>query len=301
MRLKKIIFFICIFLGIFFIKNISFGFTLNVTDYTELENFSGITPLTLQTTTNSYLITLSTDLHTIKVVEAYNPDEYLVVTCGNSVSNETTNRIDGYSVSSSSLSSVVYYTTTLSDGVWSSWTTAFAEDLSEVAPGQSSYVYVDKSNIAIYCSGLGILGTEVISSGVPLPNNLKFTDNIIIHKNGNSIYLGHASNINSYFRDINAVYCENASGSRITFDIYNYDSSAKEFVFSVNSNCIGGYPNILYNYQNFHSKVDNTTALNGVFDFFQFYYDYKNFPYIANTAEDLAEGTSNVLVLPRRF
>lgn len=175
--------------------------------------------------------------------------------------------------------------------------------------GNDSFLFIDKSNIAVYCDGLGIVGTEVIPSGIPLPEGIKFTDNIIIFKStGSSIdyLLYYTSNNDNYYYNYNmgeTLYCKTSSGTNIPFDCYVYDSTNKIFSFSSTATSFKRtwYGNVLFSYKDFYVTSPQEYWACGCGDFFKFYYTYKNFPYITNTAENLAEGSSDVLVLPRRF
>ena len=132
----KYIFFIFIFLSIFFIKNISFGLTLNVTDYTELENYSNIKPLTLKTVTNSYIVEISKDLQTIRVCEPYDKSSYLVNLVSSSKTSGTYNCIRSFSVDSNTLSDVSCYASTYDSatGSWTDWTSSSFSSIYGFAP-----------------------------------------------------------------------------------------------------------------------------------------------------------------------
>lgn len=173
-------------------------------------------------------------------------------------------------------------------------------------------MHVKKSNIVLYSSYLGIIGTEVISSGIPLPGGIKFTDNITIFrtnkKSDPSYYLVYSNNKkNKFFTAYDYDYrFVDPSHSASYFDYYKYDSSLKEFVYISNSNYFRADASdvfeVLYSYNSI-LKTNSYTEYNySCSDYFQFYYDYKNFPYIANTAEDLANGSSsNIVIFPGDF
>lgn len=231
-KIKKTLLFIFLFVSTFFIKNTVFGLTLNVTDYTELENFSGISPLTLKTTTSSYLVALSTDLKTVKIIEPYNASNYLALRTVSSAENGSYYCFGSYDVSSLSyLPDVICYETTNIDGSWGNWRESGVTNISSIAPGNNNYVYVDRCNISLYCDGIGIVGTECLSSGVPLPSGITFKDNIsIISKGSKGTYLLYSSNSNNYLWNNNTYFhFLTSSGSKDNFSYYKYNSATNTF------------------------------------------------------------------------
>lgn len=314
MRFKKIIIFLILFFSILILKNTPvLGVVLTEVEYNGITYKPDVAPLELQTKTDSYLISISSDLTSIRVIEPYNPDDYLVCYTSTSLGSGTYYRIRGYSLSSKSLTSINVYISTFSEGVWSGWKEQTDSSSSSLAPGSTSlFLHVKKSNIVLYSSYLGIIGTEVISSGIPLPGGIKFTDNITIFrtnkKSDPSYYLVYSNNKkNKFFTAYDYDYrFVDPSHSASYFDYYKYDSSLKEFVYISNSNYFRADASdvfeVLYSYNSI-LKTNSYTEYNySCSDYFQFYYDYKNFPYIANTAEDLANGSSsNIVIFPGDF
>lgn len=314
MRLKKSIIFLILFFSILILKNTPvLGVVLTEVEYNGITYKPDVAPLELQTKTDSYLISISSDLTSIRVIEPYNPDDYLVCYTSTSLGSGTYYRIRGYSLSSKSLTSINVYISTFSEGVWSGWKEQTDSSSSSLAPGSTSlFLHVKKSNIVLYSSYLGIIGTEVISSGIPLPGGIKFTDNITIFrtnkKSDPSYYLVYSNNKkNKFFTAYDYDYrFVDPSHSASYFDYYKYDSSLKEFVYISNSNYFRADASdvfeVLYSYNSI-LKTNSYTEYNySCSDYFQFYYDYKNFPYIANTAEDLANGSSsNIVIFPGDF
>lgn len=312
MRLKKSIIFLILFFSILILKNTPvLGVVLTEVEYNGITYKPDVAPLELQTNTDSYMIYISSDLTEINVIEPYNSDDYLVAYSDTSLSNGTYNRVKGYNLSSNSLTSVLIYTSTFSDSSWSGWSENSDTFISSYAPGSTaSYLPVKKSNIALYSSALGIIGTEVISSGIPLPEGIKFTDNITIFSCDSTpyYYLFYSSNKeNKFFEHYSCEYkMIDTSHAIVYFDYYKYNSSSKEFEYIGNVNKVTAKYNynfkILYSYNSIVKKTSFTEYNYSYGDFFQFYYDYKNFPYIANTAEDLANGSSsNIVIFPGDF
>lgn len=305
--INKSILVLLIFLFIVLIKTTVFAVTLTEVEYNGVTYKPDVVPLTLKTKTNSYIIAISNDLNTISVCEPYYDVDYLVLLTATSESSGTYNRIRGYATSSNTLTDVVYYTSTCSNGTWSDWSSSSVSSTSIFAPGNNLNILVSKKNVALYCSGLGIVGTDVISSGISLPNDIKFTDNFTI--SGNYLfYSPNSGNFCTYMSNTGGFQFYTSTPSLTNFDIYKYNSTSKTFEFERSGNgCSSGTSNIAFS----HNKVrkyyydDGTKYLwwnYAAGNFFDFYYLYQNFPYITNTAEDLAKGGSScILILPGDF
>lgn len=172
--------------------------------------------------------------------------------------------------------------------------------------GNNDFIFIDKKNVAIYCAGLGIVGNNVISSGISLPNGINFTDNICIFKSSDSYALFYTPNENNYFYDYNMtsiLYCKTSAGSKISFDCYIYDSTNNTFSYSNSSSSFKDiwYKNVLFSYKDIAYGSGSDYLSCGCGDFFNFYYKYKYFPSITNTASNLAAGLDTVLILPGEF
>lgn len=98
--------------------------------------------------------------------------------------------------------------------------------------GNEGFFIVKKSNISLYVTGLGIVGTDVISSGIPLPDGISLTDNICIIKYSNAYWLNVSKNLDNYFKltDTN-YYCKTSSGSNAYYSFYSYDSGTSTFKY----------------------------------------------------------------------
>lgn len=298
MRLKKSIIFLILFFSILIFKNTPvLGVVLTEVEYNGVTYKPDVAPLELQTKTDSYMIYISSDLTEINVIEPYNSDDYLVAYSNNiyTSSNGTYNTVQGYSLSSKSLTSVLIYTSTFSNNSWSGWTEKTDTFITSFAPGSTaSYLSIKKSNVCLYCSDLGIIGTEVINSGIPLPGGIKFTDNITVFCSGKddvkNYYIYYSSNKNNKFytgTSNTEMKMVDTVSNGVYFDCYKYNSSLKIFEYYGNIKSLSYSYNynfkILYSYNSVILKKSNNYNYS-YGDFFQFYYDYKNFPYIANTA-----------------
>lgn len=259
---KLLLLFVAV-LFIFFLFNINncFAVTLTQVEYNGVTYKPNVTPLTLQTKTNSYLVTINSDLDTIRVFEPYSSGDYLVL-------NGT--KIYSYNVSSNSLGDLYCYTTTYSNSSWSSW-----EKTSLTSITYNSYINVNKNNIACYIEGLGIVGTDVISSGIPLPDDIKLTDNIGIF-NCRDFYLVYTDNKENYFVNKfsdQSNYCCTSAGTQVYFTYYIYDSDTRTFtnkayVKSFTTSSWGYSYLYLYNKKVYIPNGAEATQ-HGVGDFFQ--------------------------------
>lgn len=310
---KKILLTLFLFIIILFMKNNVLAVTLDFSNYSELANFNDIEPLTLQTETDSFLVVINTDTTKIRVIEPYNKEDFLSTRIGSAETSGTYNLVSGYSITSASLTNIITHISNYVDGSWSEWDSGFSV-ASAFAPGVDGFNFIDKSNILIYASGFGILGNDILSSGVPLPDDIKFTDNIIIFKHtvsaddNSGIYLFHSSNMNDKFRTTNGVdfSCITSTGSEAYFDIYQYSDVTNTFVFKANSYTLNTGVNTSSNYfysTNDYYNKNNTLLSYASGDFFDFYYEDEEylFPYIADTDEVLAnlDDIEDILIFPR--
>lgn len=136
---KKIIILILLFLSVLLIKNKALALTLNPEDYYNYNDYlEGLTPLKLQTTTNSYIVEISKDFKTIRVCESYDRDSYLVSLFSSDEISGTYNTIRSYNSALNSLSDICCYTATYDSStcLWSDWTSSFLTNSHEFAPRQ---------------------------------------------------------------------------------------------------------------------------------------------------------------------
>lgn len=259
---NKVKILLTIFLGLFLVllNNNVFAVTLTEVEYNGIVYKPDVSPLTLNTNTDSYLITINSDFDTIRVFEPYYPDDYLVL-------NNT--KIYSYDVSKDKLLDIYCYTSINDGSNWGAWEKDVLTSLT-----YNSYINVNKSNIACYISGLGIVGTDVISTGIPLPDDIKLTDNIGIFKSGN-YYLVYTDNKDNYFVNKfsdNSNYCCTATGTQVDFIYYIYDSDTntftnKSYVTSFKTSSWGYSYLYLYNKKVYIPNGDETVQY-GVHDFF---------------------------------
>lgn len=305
---KKLFLFIFIFLAIFFIKDNVYALTLDSSYFEGLEGSATIPSLNLSTTTNSFIISFNAQEGKVRVLEPYNDKDYLVSKVSSSLGTGTYNVISGYSISSSSLTDVYYYDIVYSNGSWTSWSKNSIAQVSGSAPGNETYEAIYKSNIALYSSKLGIIGRNVLSSGVALPDNIKLTDNITIFKHSlydnTGIYLLHSLNIGDKFKLGTEFTCLTSSGSNAYFDVYLYNSSTNTFEFKRNTNNFNtglAVGNEYYYSTNDIYSGDNLLQYSSD-NFFNFYYENNEyiFPYIADTDEVLSnlDEIEDIIVFP---
>lgn len=290
---KLLLLFILLFISVFFIKNVSYGafnisnITINGTTYP----FS--VPLTIDNDNQSYIISYSTDTSQVFVTVPYNSTDFLVSSIDSSLESGTYNRITGYNPTTNSLTDVIIYTASLdtSTGSYGSWTTSYLTKSHIGAPGSTYAQYLTK-NIGLYCSGY-IVGKNVISSGISLPNNIKLTDNICIFGDNSGLYLGYSSSSGNRFSCGGTIWCNTASGSNAYVDYYQYDTSLGEFVLKSSSTYLFGKFGTNH-FKPYYSRYDVGGADGKTcasYDYFLFYEDIEEdyiFPYISNTDDNLA-------------
>lgn len=298
---KKIIILIILFLSVFLIKNKALALTLNPEDYYSYDDYlDGLTPLQLQTTTNSYVIAISKNFNQVIVVEPYYSADVLV--SYNSTNLYANFQFKGYNKESSSISDVIYYVSDLSDGSWSVWETKYSSNYTLTSPDNSDYYYVDKSNIYCYTnSGSKVVGNDEFCDTL-LPDGITFNDNIILFSSPNNTYLCVTNSDNNYFKffDTYFIGAYTASGSKAKFDYYKYNG--KNFVLQSNIESFQcGRIGLSVSYYSTQDFYINSTMKSGFGNFFDFYYQYKVFPSITNAASSLASGTDTVLILPGEF
>jgi len=170
----------------------------------------------------------------------------------------------------------------------------------------TDYIIVKKSNIALYVSGLGIIGTDVISDGIPLPNGLKLTDNIAIFENNTastpSYWLLKSDNINNYFEFSNLkVHCKTEASSNAYYSFYRLEYGS--FVFYDNrleTSISSGSHKFVYSFNDV--EIDGTMKDYAHKNFFDMEYEEGEyiFPYIADTDEVLSnlDNTEKILIFP---
>lgn len=317
MRLnKKIIILILLFLSVLLIKNKALALTLNPEDYYNYNDYlEGLTPLKLQTETNSYTVSISKTLNKIIVVEPFYSSDILVTYRPSTLLQTDYNILfKGYNKDTGVLSDVIYYTSNLSDGSWTTWETSYSSSYDLTVPGNSEYFFIDKSNI--YCYGKnyyvtnGLIGNESFCD-ILLPDGITFKDNILIFNNEGTLYLCITNSDNNYFKftiDSSAykrfyLYCYSPSGSKSAFSVYKCEKSSNELVLSDN-NATSLYCSFAHYSNCYYSTFDfyqNDYLMSGFNDFFDFYYEYKYFPTIYNTANNLAAGLDTVLITPGEF
>lgn len=255
MILKKILLFILIFLGILFFKNSVFGLTITYNNWEGSPQYATIEPLVLPAGTNSYITAINNDRNEILVAIPYNSGDYIA-----NVFSGSSYRLRGYTASTNTLTDITVYKSTFSTDTasWSSWTSSTSSYITNIAPDNTNYIYKSKYNVVQYCNGIGVIGTEIISSGVPLPEGIKLTDNIVIFSSNNVYYLGYTPNMANHFRDLTSCYCISASGSQINFDYYTYNSSTRSFDFVANARNCGSLKGctLLYSSNDFLTRDD---------------------------------------------
>lgn len=172
--------------------------------------------------------------------------------------------------------------------------------------GNTDYIIVKKSNIALYVSGLGIIGTDVISDGIPLPDGLKLTDNIAIFEDNTvstpSYWLLKSDNINNYFEFSNLkVHCKTEASSNAYYSFYRLEYGS--FVFYDNrleTSISSGSHKFVYSFNDV--EIDGTMKDYAHKNFFDMEYEEGEyiFPYIADTDEVLSnlDNTEKILIFP---
>jgi len=133
-QLKKLILFLVLFLFVICLKITVFGVTLTEIEYNGVTYKPDVEPLTLQTTTNSYIVGISNDLTRITVVEPYNSDDYLISYTQTLFGSGTYNRLAGYSIKNKAKTDINVYNTNYSDGSWTSWRKSTTTHVGHIAP-----------------------------------------------------------------------------------------------------------------------------------------------------------------------
>ena len=230
---KKIIFFIFLFLSIVLLKNNCFATTVEYNNWEGAPEYAKIPALELSTTTESYVTLINNARSEIVVLEPYNYGDYIALSTATTSENGTYNRFSGYSTSTKKLTDIRTHKLTfnLENQSWSDWTSSTSSTVSAYAPNNSNYIYKTRNNIVLYVKSIGIIGNDVISSGVPLPEGIKFTDNIAIIHTYDRTRIYYTDNPENNFQ-ISGSYslsCKTASGSNASFKHYTYDTSSLSF------------------------------------------------------------------------
>ena len=280
--LLLIVFFIA-FLFIF-IKPTFASTTLDGYEYNgEYHSFN--TPLQLTNNKNSYVVLGYNNFTTIRVVEPYDVDGYLVAYNYRSSydlnSYSEYGRLQGFY--NNSLADIKAYFYDVSSGTW----TSLVSDSSGLLFNDTSRnpVVISVSNTNSYLTNFGMITER------NLPAGITFTDNIVIlsQNNGNK-YLLKTSSSDNYFYFNSGSYeftCKTSSGSSTNFSIYSWNSTYNKFTLlqdNINSFNTGQASATYYNYST--NKLHYNTAFYelGFHDFF----DYLNdLPYIVNSINDI--------------
>lgn len=293
--LKRVFLFIFVFLSILFIKNTCFGTTITYNNWEGAPQYASIPNLELPVGTNSYVTLMNNNRNEAIVLIPYITGDYIAMHSTSSIENGTYNRFSGYSTSSSSLTDIIIYNSTFSTETssWSEWASTVSSSVSAYAPGNVNYINKSNFNVVLYAEHYGIIGNNIISSGIPLPEGIKLTDNIFIFSRGSyqTMFLLHSSSADSYFSDTGSrVYCYSPSGTSLSFNKYTYDSSSKTFTSngSVSNQYYNGSGK-LYHYSFNDIVVSSSNYSLGSGDYFEFYNNEEYvFPYIGDTDEVLA-------------
>lgn len=299
---KKILLTLFFTLLLLFLNNNVFAVSISYNNWEGAPQYATIEPLVLPDGTNSYITAINNDRNEIVVAVPYNTGDYIA-----NYFSGSSYRFAGYSPSFNSLTDIKVYKATFSTDTdsWSSWTSSVHTYVTDLAVGNTDYIYKSKFNIVQYDSGIGVIGTDIISSGVPLPDDIKLTDNITIFNTYNNFYVAYSSNKDNIFTTNRYQYfMKSPSGTNTNYTVYRYDKSSNKFVvdsenITIFAGSSGGYY-FIYSYNNI--SKDGTLLNYGCGDFFQFYYESNTyiFPYIADTDEVLSnlDNVEDILLFP---
>lgn len=273
-KILSILFFTLLLLSL---NNNVFATTVDTNQWSGAPSYATIPSLELKTLTDSYITLINNDRNEVVILEPYNPNDYIALYTSSSSENGTMNRLSGYSTSSESLTDIIVYKSTFStsSASWSDWSSTVSSSVSAYAPVNTNYIYKFKSNVVLYTEYFGIIGNDVISSGIPLPEGIEFTDNIaLVHRGSRTpFFLCYSDDSNNTFY-INGSYirCKSPTGSDTTFTFWTYDTNSNTFInrcdgVSLSDAIATSYRIIGYSTNNF--ILDDVSYAYSTNDFFQ--------------------------------
>ena len=238
------------------LNNNVFATTIENNNWEGAPSYSNVPALELSTTTDSYVTLINNSRSELVVLEPSSSADYLVLYTTNTLENGTCNRFRGYNTSSQKVSNIKIHKSTFNaeTNSWSDWTSSTSTFVSAYAPSNSNYIYKSKNNVAVYAQYVGIIGNDVISTGIPMPEGVKITDNIIIIDTYDKVRIFYTDNPANHF-EVSSSYslgCFTSDNTRVPYKIYLLDKNALIFNYSGESSSTNteANPGIIYSSKN---------------------------------------------------
>ncbi len=198
-----------------------------------------------------------------------------------------------------------YYTCTLDslNGVYvgSSWGANYTSNWKTI---DKNYVFIGGTGL-IY-PGLSSTSNHLVTS---LPTGINWGDNFLIGIDGGSLYLFAFNKLDDYVLTCNTsnnyVYYRPSydSSDYLSFSSYTYDYDNSVWTLGNNISstkpCV--YSLLIYYNQDILNSSDGSVLFESPSNIFKGLYEYNSFPYILNSAEDLAKGNDDIIIMPGDF